>query len=92
MPSKRDAGPSCYLGIEEDYSPRPTYHALRSLIKDKLRTRESGTTGANGQFAFRGFHGLYRVTVTKDNGKVTESEFTLTPDNLHIAILCSDTD
>ena len=77
--------------IEEDYSPRPTYHALRSLIKDKLRTRESGTTGANGQFAFRGFHGLYQVTITKDNGEVIESEFTLTPNSTHIPISCSDT-
>jgi hypothetical protein len=75
--------------IEEDYSPRPTYHALRYLIKVKLRTLESGTTGANGQFAFRGFHGLYRVTITKDNGKVIESEFTLSPTGPHIPILCS---
>ena len=76
--------------IEEDYSPQPTYHALRYLIKDKLRTRESGTTGANGQFAFRGFHGLYRLTVTRADGKVTECEFTLTAHRPHIAIRCSD--
>jgi len=74
--------------IEEDYSPRPTYHALRYLIKKKLRTHASGKTDAAGRFTFRGFHGLYRVTVTDADGKSSEHEFTLNPQSQEISILC----
>jgi endo-1,4-beta-xylanase len=75
--------------IEDDYSPRPTYHALRYLIKEKLRTRANGTTDSDGYFKFRGFHGRYRITATTTGGKTTESEFTLNPESGEITLLCN---
>ena len=74
--------------IEEDYSPRPTYQALRYLIKYKLRTRESGTTGDNGQFMFRGYHGLYRLTARTTEGKEIQADFMLTSRSRPVVLLC----
>jgi hypothetical protein len=75
--------------IEEDYSPRPTYHALRYLIKEKLRTRTNGTTDADGRFAFRGFRGIYRVTVKTEDGKTCVTEFVLRSEDRAITVQCS---
>jgi hypothetical protein len=74
--------------IDEDYSPRPTYHALRYLIKEELRTRAGGKTDTAGRFTFRGFHGLYKVAVTDADGKISEHEITLNPKSQEISILC----
>ncbi|WP_110931738.1 endo-1,4-beta-xylanase [Paenibacillus bouchesdurhonensis] len=47
-------------------------------LMDEWTTSESGTTSTNGQYAFRGFHGTYDVTVTKDNLRAKKS-FELVP-------------
>ena len=57
--------------LREDLSPKPVYDALKQLIHRKWTTRESGTTDADGQFAFRGFRGLYELTVTAGDRRCT---------------------
>ncbi|AZK46486.1 endo-1,4-beta-xylanase [Paenibacillus lentus] len=47
-------------------------------LMDEWTTSESGTTSVNGQYAFRGFHGTYDVTVTKDDLRATKT-FELVP-------------
>lgn len=44
-----------------DMTPKPSWHALRRLIHQEWRTAASGVTDADGRFAFRGFHGGYRI-------------------------------
>ena len=75
--------------IEEDYSPRPTYHALRYLIKEKLRTQASGKTDAEGRFAFHGFHGIYRLTVKTNGGKTCITDFVLKPEDRNVTVPCN---
>lgn len=75
--------------IEEDYAPRPTYYALHYLIKEKLRTRASGTTDAAGRFRFRGYHGLYRLTAPGANGCPRDLDFTLKAGGGEVEIVCS---
>jgi endo-1,4-beta-xylanase len=48
--------------------PNAKYHALKSLLKDKLTTRVAGKTDKNGQCAFRGFHGRYDVVLEFQSG------------------------
>ncbi len=74
--------------IEEDCSPRPTYDALRNLIKVKLRTHESGITDVDGRFKFRGYHGLYRLTATMPEEKVVERHFELTSHEGKVVLSC----
>lgn len=48
--------------LTSDLKPKAAYHALHDLIHREWRTRAEGVTGADGAFAFRGFHGSYRVS------------------------------
>lgn len=49
--------------ITRDWLPKPAYRELDSLINREWRTCESGVTGTDGKYSFRGFHGGYQVTV-----------------------------
>jgi len=49
--------------LHADMAPKPAYTALQHLIRHEWQTHLAGTTDAAGQFAFRGFHGEYRVAV-----------------------------
>jgi hypothetical protein len=72
--------------IDEDYAPLPTYDVIRSLLKEKLMTRGSGTTDAEGQLSFRGFHGVYLVTVTMPDGDLFEKSATISAENPNVII------
>jgi len=63
--------------LRADTSPKPVYDELKRLIHSEWKTRTTGRTDAEGRFAFRGFHGTYRVSAEVD-GKVVAEEFHLT--------------
>lgn len=50
--------------ITRDWQTKPAYRELDSLINHEWRTNESGKTGTDGKYWFRGFHGGYQVTVS----------------------------
>lgn len=52
----------------ENAEPNEKHRAIRSLLQDRLSTRVSGKTDADGRFAFRGFHGRYEFTVRLPSG------------------------
>lgn len=62
--------------LREDMSPKPVYERMQSLIKGKWWTRETLQANRQGQAAFRGFLGQYKVTVAVD-GKPTAQEMTV---------------
>ena len=62
--------------LREDMSPKPVYEQLKRLIHEEWKTRASGTTDAEGRFAFRGFLGTYRIVVAIP-GKTIEKQFHL---------------
>lgn len=62
--------------LREDMTPKPAFEALDQLINHTWRTHAKGETDESGRYAFRGFHGIYRVTVTVD-GETVERETTL---------------
>lgn len=47
--------------VRADLSPKPSYEALRRLVRGRWLTRASGVTAADGSFEFRGFHGGYEI-------------------------------
>jgi len=54
--------------LRADLSPKPAYDRLRGLIKGKWWTQTDGETDGEGQYAFRGFYGTYRIHVTDVQG------------------------
>jgi endo-1,4-beta-xylanase len=56
--------------LRKDMSPKPVYHALKSLIRDKWWTRLDASV-QDGTAGFRGFFGDYRVRATIDGRKVS---------------------
>jgi len=63
--------------LRADMTPKPVYEQIKHLIHDEWTTRLAGATDASGQFAFRGFHGTYRITA-EAGGKTVTQPFTLT--------------
>ncbi len=63
--------------IDSNLNPKPAYEALHELIRNKWRTHLSGVTDGNGDFAFRGFHGEYKIKVEG----LTAATFTLRQSN-----------
>lgn len=61
-----------------DWSEKPNAKVYRDLVLNQWRTRGSGTTGPDGSFAARGFHGDYVATVEID-GRRREQAFRLRP-------------
>lgn len=66
--------------LNTDLQPKPAYHVLHNLIKDQWWTRLEKRTDAQGQVAFRGYLGDYRVKVTAPSGKVVQFDVTLVRD------------
>jgi len=59
--------PAGLLG--KDMSPKPAYNVLKKLITEDWRTETSLKTDAGGKAAFRGFYGLYELTITTPDGR-----------------------
>jgi endo-1,4-beta-xylanase len=62
--------------LRQDLSPKPVYEQLKRLIHEEWKTGASGTSDAEGRFAFRGFLGTYRIIVAIP-GKPIEKQFHL---------------
>lgn len=60
-----------------DGEPNAQYRAIQSLLHDKLVTRVSGTTDEAGQYAFRGFHGTYDVSLQLPSGSTVSVQMAL---------------
>jgi endo-1,4-beta-xylanase len=63
--------------LRADLTPKPVYDQLQHLIHAEWHTRAAGQTDAAGRFAFRGFHGTYRIVV-ESRGQRVEKESHLT--------------
>lgn len=46
-------------------NPKPSYAAIKSLVRDRLMTKAAGATDAAGRYGYRGFRGTYELTVRK---------------------------
>jgi GH35 family endo-1,4-beta-xylanase len=57
--------------LRDDMTPKPAYHELKRLIKDKWWTQTRVSVSADGQARFRGFLGEYLVSATLGDRKVT---------------------
>lgn len=62
--------------LRRDFSEKPSYAALRKLIREEWTTKFSGTADGAGSVTFRGFRGGYRAKVRR-GGKETVVEFEL---------------
>ncbi|MEO0963888.1 MAG: endo-1,4-beta-xylanase [Planctomycetota bacterium] len=62
--------------FDADWNLMPVGRAFTGLVHDAWKTRAAGRSDAAGRFAFRGFKGDYRVTVTVD-GETTTHEVQL---------------
>jgi endo-1,4-beta-xylanase len=49
--------------IREDWTPKPGWHALTTLIQKTWHTKTSGRTKTDGKFTTNAFYGTYDVTV-----------------------------
>jgi GH35 family endo-1,4-beta-xylanase len=59
--------------LHRDFSPKPSYMALDRLINHEWKTIVDAGALPSAGLAFRGFHGEYSVTVTKDGKPVTQA-------------------
>jgi len=57
--------------LRDDMSPKPAYDRLLKLIHGDWWTRESISSNSDGTAKWRGFYGLYSITVEFENKKVT---------------------
>lgn len=51
--------------LRKDMTPKPSYHALKKLIKDAWWTRANLTTDRQGAARLNGFYGDYRVVISR---------------------------
>ncbi len=77
-------GPTTWMAgaglLDENYEPKPAFHALKRLITEEWRTNlRTRTHPRTGDLAFTGFHGTYEIEVTGPDGEALEGTFDLTP-------------
>lgn len=61
--------------LDKQDNPKKSYYALKQLIRS-WTTSGTGVTDADGQVRFRGFGGVYKMTVTDPKtGKIQKQEF-----------------
>jgi len=64
--------------LDRDFNPKPVYTRLEKLIRHDWMTKNRQLkSDKNGQVAFRGFFGKYRIQVTKPDGTTQEFEMHL---------------
>jgi GH35 family endo-1,4-beta-xylanase len=67
--------------VRKDLSPKPVYRVLDRLINKEWRTKAEGRTNSDGVYAFRGFYGKYRISVTTLSGtKIIDFDLTRDPE------------
>lgn len=49
--------------VDKDLNPKESYKVLDRLINEEWRTQANGKSDQCGQFAFRGFYGIYDVDI-----------------------------
>jgi GH35 family endo-1,4-beta-xylanase len=54
--------------LDDTFQPKPAYHALKRLVREKWMTRLAGRLPLDGRVAFRGFCGTYEIEVTPTDG------------------------
>lgn len=64
--------------FNRDWSLKPSGQAYMDLVFKKWRTRETGVTGSDGAYRFRGFQGDYAIQVSY-GGKTSEATMRLGP-------------
>ena len=70
----RDARAQCAF-FREDWSIKPIGQMWLDLVEKEWKTNASGSTDEDGKFCTRGFHGRYKVSVTKGRAhKTTETQ------------------
>jgi endo-1,4-beta-xylanase len=80
------------LLVCDDYSPKPAYEALDSLINHRLTTAIHGVSDADGQYRFRGFHGQYEITVTNKSGAKATAAFAVDPQETQCNFIVENAD
>jgi hypothetical protein len=60
--------------LAADLRPKRACKLLRGLLQHDWRTRARGATDADGRFTWRGFHGIYELTVTLPDGRSFRAE------------------
>ncbi len=56
--------------VDEEYNPKPVYTMLDKLINETWKTNLNTQTDAQGILAFRGFYGLYDITLKFPDDRV----------------------
>ena len=62
-----------------DWSPRPAVDVWKDLVFNQWWTNETLATDAEGNAAFRAFHGLHKITVNTADGRWVTKEVELSP-------------
>jgi endo-1,4-beta-xylanase len=53
--------------VRRDWTEKPAATVFRDLVNGRWRTQAQGATGGDGRYATRGFYGIYRVRVRRDD-------------------------
>lgn len=71
-------GEDKWLGglLHRDFTPKPSYQALKKLIQEEWCTRLERESNASSEIRFQGFYGKYSASVVHD-GKSRTIEFTI---------------
>jgi len=56
--------------VNEEYNPKPVFQMLDQLINDEWKTHISTALDSNGKLAFRGFYGVYKITLTTADDRI----------------------
>ncbi len=75
--------------FNKDWTMKESGKEFEDLVYNKWWTRESGATGADGSYAFRGFFGDYDITVTA-NGQTKTAEAKFYKDSDHTLVITLD--
>ncbi|NQU09462.1 endo-1,4-beta-xylanase, partial [bacterium] len=66
--------------LDEEYQPKPAFHALRKLIRERWHTEQDGTLGLGGAATVRGYHGDYELLLSLADGQTARATVAIEPD------------
>ncbi|OQA86557.1 MAG: Endo-1,4-beta-xylanase A [Lentisphaerae bacterium ADurb.Bin242] len=75
VPGDMTAGENYYHGglVRYDFTPKPSYFAIKELFGKTWRTNLSLDSGDSGELMFKGFYGEYELAVSAGNKTVTKT-------------------